>query len=139
MRMNRAGRPAAGMRHFLEIPMRDDCVQVTVNGRPAGVLLWPPYVTEVTGLIRDGGFNNQPAPVKQTYLLQVGTSLAAMDAALRRFLRLLLWGVPAGLLVAILAGRWMATVALDSRYTLYSRWGDWFGATCVVIGKRLES
>ena len=49
----------------------------------------------------------------ETYLLQVGTSLAAMDAALRRFLQLLLWGVPAGLLVAILAGRWMATVALD--------------------------
>jgi heavy metal sensor kinase len=48
----------------------------------------------------------------QTYLLQVGASLAAMDAALGRFLQLLLWGVPAGLLVAILAGRWMATVAL---------------------------
>jgi alpha-L-rhamnosidase len=46
--------PAAGMRHFLEIPMRDDCVQVTVNGHPAGVLLWPPYAAEVTGLIRDG-------------------------------------------------------------------------------------
>jgi hypothetical protein len=42
------------MRHFLEIPMRDDCVQVTVNGRRAGVLLWPPYVTEVTGLLGDG-------------------------------------------------------------------------------------
>jgi heavy metal sensor kinase len=48
----------------------------------------------------------------RTYLLQVGASLAAMDSALRRFLQLLLWGVPAGLLVAILAGRWMATVAL---------------------------
>src|SRR5205085_4719467 len=48
----------------------------------------------------------------ETYLLQVGVSLAAMDAALQRFLRLLLWGVPAGLFVAILAGRWMATVAL---------------------------
>jgi alpha-L-rhamnosidase len=45
---------APWMRHFLEIPMRDDCVQVTVNGRPARVLLWPPYVAEVTGLIRDG-------------------------------------------------------------------------------------
>lgn len=45
---------APEMRHFLEIPMRDDCVQVTVNGRPAGVLLWPPYTAEVTDLIRDG-------------------------------------------------------------------------------------
>jgi hypothetical protein len=45
---------APSMRHFLEIPMRDDCVQVTVNGHPAGVLLWPPYVAEVTGLLRDG-------------------------------------------------------------------------------------
>ena len=49
----------------------------------------------------------------ETYLLQVGASLAGMDGALQRFLQLLLWGVPAGLLVAILAGRWMATVALD--------------------------
>jgi heavy metal sensor kinase len=48
----------------------------------------------------------------RTYLLQVGASLAAMDSALTRFLQLLLWTVPAGLFVAILAGRWMATVAL---------------------------
>jgi heavy metal sensor kinase len=48
----------------------------------------------------------------RTYLLQVGASLVAMDSALRRFLQLLLWTVPAGLFVAILAGRWMATVAL---------------------------
>ena len=49
----------------------------------------------------------------ETYLLQVGASLAGMDGALQRFLQLLLWGVPGGLFVAILAGRWMATVALD--------------------------
>jgi two-component system heavy metal sensor histidine kinase CusS len=48
----------------------------------------------------------------KTYLLQVGASLAATDGALRRFLQLLSWTVPAGLFVAILAGRWMATVAL---------------------------
>jgi heavy metal sensor kinase len=48
----------------------------------------------------------------ETYLLQVGASLLAMDSALRRFLQLLLWTVPAGLFVAILAGRWMATIAL---------------------------
>lgn len=49
-----SGEPAGGVRYFLEIPMRDDCVQVTVNGQPAGVHLWPPYLTEVTGLLRDG-------------------------------------------------------------------------------------
>ena len=48
----------------------------------------------------------------RTYLVQVGGSLAGMDAALRRFLQLLLWGVPAGLLVAVLGGRWIATAAL---------------------------
>jgi heavy metal sensor kinase len=48
----------------------------------------------------------------RSYLLQVGASLAAMDSALRRFLQLLLWTVPAGLFVAVLAGRWIATVAL---------------------------
>jgi heavy metal sensor kinase len=51
-------------------------------------------------------------PPGRTYLLQVGASLATMDGAVGRFLQLLLWGVPAGLFLAILAGRWMATVAL---------------------------
>jgi len=49
---------------------------------------------------------------RQTYLLQVGVSLAAMDAALGRFLRLLLWGVPIGLAIGVIGGRWMASVAL---------------------------
>ena len=59
----------------------------------------------------------------ETYLLQVGTSLAGMDGALGRFLQLLLWGVPAGLFVAVLAGRWMAAVALDplSRFATAAR------------------
>jgi heavy metal sensor kinase len=48
----------------------------------------------------------------QAYLLQVGASLESMDRALARFLTLLLVGVPAGLIVAFLAGRWMAGVAL---------------------------
>lgn len=48
----------------------------------------------------------------QVFLLQVGTSLAGSDGALRRFLQLLLWGMPAGLLIAVIAGRWMAGVAL---------------------------
>ena len=39
------------------------------------------------------------------------------------------------------AGRWpgicgyeIAEVKVDSRYTLYSRYGDWFAWACVVIG-----
>jgi heavy metal sensor kinase len=48
----------------------------------------------------------------ETYLLQVGTLLAESDAALRRFLQLLLWGVPLGLFAAVITGRWMATIAL---------------------------
>jgi signal transduction histidine kinase len=51
-------------------------------------------------------------PPSRVYLLQVGTSLAPMDAALRSFRRLLLWGVPGGVLIAVLVGRWMAGVAL---------------------------
>jgi heavy metal sensor kinase len=48
----------------------------------------------------------------QVFLLQVGISLAAMDGTLRRFLQLLLWGMPAALLIGVVAGRWMAGVAL---------------------------
>jgi len=51
-------------------------------------------------------------PRGQTYLLQVGTALAGMDLALRRFLQLLLWGMPAGLVIAVIVGRWMSGVAL---------------------------
>lgn len=50
-----AGTGAPGARWFLEVPMRDDCLEVTVNGSPAGVFLWDPYVAEVTGLVREGG------------------------------------------------------------------------------------
>ena len=49
---------------------------------------------------------------RQSYLLQVGVSLSAMDAALGRFLRLLVWGVPIALLIGVVGGRWMAGVAL---------------------------
>jgi len=48
----------------------------------------------------------------EVFLLQVGASLAGQDGALRRFLELLLWGMPAGLLLGVLVGRWMAGVAL---------------------------
>jgi alpha-L-rhamnosidase len=44
----------AGRRLLLEVPMRDDVLEVEVNGRRAGVRLWDPYVVEVTGLVRPG-------------------------------------------------------------------------------------
>lgn len=48
----------------------------------------------------------------RSYLLQVGVSLVSMDRALERFLFLLLIGVPAGLIVTFVIGRWMARFAL---------------------------
>lgn len=47
-----------------------------------------------------------------TYLLQVGSSLAPIDRALDRFLALLLWSIPAGILVAVVTGRWMTKLSL---------------------------
>jgi alpha-L-rhamnosidase len=44
----------ARRRLFLEVPMRDDVLEVEVNGQPAGVRLWDPYAVEVTGLLRPG-------------------------------------------------------------------------------------
>lgn len=52
-----------------------------------------------------------PAP-GEAYLLQVGLPLDPVDGALARFLRLLVWGVPVGLLLAVVTGRWMAGRAL---------------------------
>jgi hypothetical protein len=43
-----------GNRLVLEVPMRDDVVEVEVNGRPAGTLLWDPYEVDVTELVRPG-------------------------------------------------------------------------------------
>lgn len=51
-------------------------------------------------------------PNGQHYLLQVGVSLAPMDRALERFFLLLVIGVPAGLIVTFVIGRWMARFAL---------------------------
>ncbi len=48
----------------------------------------------------------------QNFLLQVGVSLAPMDAALKRFFILLVMSVPAGLIVTFVIGRWLAGVAL---------------------------
>jgi heavy metal sensor kinase len=63
------------------------------------------------GRIRISNSLLTPGP-GETYLLQVGVRLDAIDTALERFLRLLLWSVPACLIVAALAGRWMAGRAL---------------------------
>jgi heavy metal sensor kinase len=46
------------------------------------------------------------------YLLQVGVRLAVVDNALDRFVTLLLWSGPVCVIVAALAGRWMAGRAL---------------------------
>jgi glycosyl hydrolase family 106( putative alpha-L-rhamnosidase) len=43
-----------GRRLFLEVPVRDDVLEVHVNGVPAGVRLWDPYVVEVTDLVHAG-------------------------------------------------------------------------------------
>jgi hypothetical protein len=45
----------AGHRVFLEVPTVDDVVEVSVNGRSAGVRLWDPYEVEVTDLLSPGG------------------------------------------------------------------------------------
>jgi alpha-L-rhamnosidase len=44
----------AGHRLFLQIPTVDDVIEVSVNGRPAGVRLWDPYEVEVTNLVTAG-------------------------------------------------------------------------------------
>jgi hypothetical protein len=41
-------------RVFLDVPMKDDVLEVHVNGRPAGVRLWDPYEVEVTDLLQPG-------------------------------------------------------------------------------------
>ena len=46
------------------------------------------------------------------YLLQVGVSLAPMDAALQRYRDLLIWRVPASILVAAFAAWWLSGFAL---------------------------
>jgi len=48
----------------------------------------------------------------EVYLLQVGVRLDVFDRARDRFLRLLLWSLPACVFVAMVAGRWMAGRAL---------------------------
>ena len=51
-------------------------------------------------------------PDGRTYLLQVGVSLAPMDAVLRRYRDLLWWRVPLALLIGTLAAWWLSGFAL---------------------------
>lgn len=51
-------------------------------------------------------------PSGQTYLLQVGASLATMDGALGRYLDLLLWLTPLSLAVTAIVAWWLAGLAL---------------------------
>ncbi len=53
-----------------------------------------------------------PVADRRPYLLQVGMSLAPMDAALARYRDLLLWRVPFALLVAVAASWWLSGFAL---------------------------
>ena len=48
----------------------------------------------------------------ETYLVQVGVSLDGRDAARRRFMTLLIWSLPVGLMAVLAVGRWMAGRAL---------------------------
>jgi hypothetical protein len=41
-------------RALLDVPMRDDVLEVEVNGRSAGVCLWDPYSVDVTEVVRPG-------------------------------------------------------------------------------------
>ena len=43
-----------GCRLLLEIPIRDDVVEVVVGGDSVGVRMWDPYEVEVTGRLRPG-------------------------------------------------------------------------------------
>jgi heavy metal sensor kinase len=53
------------------------------------------------------------APSREPYLLQVGIPMQATDRALGNLLTLLLWGIPAALLIVAIVGRWMAGRALN--------------------------
>jgi hypothetical protein len=43
-----------GFRTFVEPAMIDDVLELVVNGRTAGVRLWPPYELEITELLKPG-------------------------------------------------------------------------------------
>jgi heavy metal sensor kinase len=73
-----------------------------------------PFVGDVStdrGRIRLSNSLLTPSP-GESYLLQVGVSLDAVDAALDHFFTLLLWVVPTSVLVVCVTGPWMARWAL---------------------------
>lgn len=43
-----------GQRLHLEVPMRDDVLEIEINGQPAGIRLWDPYVADITDFAREG-------------------------------------------------------------------------------------
>lgn len=43
-----------GQRLHLVVPMRDDVLEVEINGQPAGVRLWDPYVIDITEFAQRG-------------------------------------------------------------------------------------
>jgi hypothetical protein len=56
---------AVGRRIVLDVPMRDDVLEVEVNGRRAGVRLWGPYQIEI-GELLNGGKNELVLRVANT-------------------------------------------------------------------------
>lgn len=90
---------------------------------PLGVQYTPQEVRAFAADLRDADVltdrgrlrlsNSIVAPARGgRYLIQVGVRLNLPDEALRGFLRLLLWSLAPGIVVVILAGRWMAARAL---------------------------
>ena len=91
--------------------------------RPLGLQFSPPEVSQFRDQQHNFDVNTDFGRLRlsnsvatpgngHSYLLQVGVSLLPMDRALERFLFLLFTGVPAGLIVTFVIGRWMARFAL---------------------------
>ena len=64
-----------GQRVFLEPEMRDDVLEVSVNGQVAGVRLWEPYQIEITDLLKSG---------ENTLELRVANTLVNLLEAVER-------------------------------------------------------
>jgi len=88
-----------------------------------GVLLTPEQVRANRAHLRPFDVTTQYGRVRvansairdrlgREYLVQVGVSLNTMDAALRRYRDLLLWLLPAALLVSVAVSWWLAAFAL---------------------------
>ena len=64
-----------GQRVFVEPEMRDDVLEVSVNGQSAGVRLWEPYDVEITNLLKSG---------ENTLELRVANTLVNLLEAVER-------------------------------------------------------